>query len=515
VSAPSSTVLAERYRLLGLIGQGGMSRVWHGRDEVLDRDVAVKELVPPAGFMRDEVRERTLREARAAARLNHPNVVRVYDVFTADERPWIVMEYLPSHSLHDLITAEGPLPPARVAQLGLDVLAALRAAHASGVLHRDVKPSNVLLGEGGRVVLSDFGIATLQGEASVTQPGLVLGSPAYMAPERASEGLTGPESDLWSLGATLYAAVEGHPPYDRSTAIATLAALAAQEPDPAKRAGPLRPALDALLRRDPAKRADAAEAERLLRKALGRSRPVKPKRRPRPAPERLEPATVKIRPPRRHSPVRRAVVAAVAAVAILTLILVYADTAGRRQEQHSPPARSESTPTTGVRSPGPAPSRPGGNAARALAALPPGWKVYKDPQNGFQVEVPGNWPATYDGTIVYFREPGGGRVLGVDKSDHPKPDPLTDWRTQASYRVAAGNFPGYHEIKIATVSYFLKAADWEYTYDGRGGRLHVVNRNFVTSPTQAYAIFWLTPDAQWAANLPTFEQITATFQPGE
>jgi hypothetical protein len=364
-----------------------------------------------------------------------------------------------------------------------------------------------------------------------------------MAPERASEGLTGPESDLWSLGATLYAAVEGHPPYDRPTAIATLAALASQEPDPARHAGPLRPVLDALLRRDPSKRANATETERLLRKALGRGRRTavlpRPRRRVAPdppgrvaaeprgqvaAPERLEPATVRVRPPRqrRRSPARRAVVAVLAGVAILTFLLVYADTTDRGQAQH-PPGRAGSTPTARLGSPGAAPgatpsaapSRPGGNAASALAAIPAGWTVYKDPQNGFQVGVPGAWPATYDGTIVYFREPGGGRVLGIDKSDHPKPDPLTDWQTQASHRVAAGDFPGYQEIKIVRVNYWAKAADWEYAYNGRGGRLHVLNRNFVTSPTQAYAIFWLTPDAQWAANLPTFEQIARTFQPGE
>jgi predicted Ser/Thr protein kinase len=265
-------LLAERYRLVRSLGQGGMGRVWLARDEVLHRDVAIKEVIPPAGLTaeeRDEMRRRTLREARAAARLNHPSVVRVYDVVRTDVHPWIVMEYVPSRSLHEVLAEDGPLPATRVAEIGLQVLGALRAAHRAGVLHRDVKPSNVLLTDDGRVVLTDFGLATMPGEATVTRPGMVLGSPAYIAPERAREGHAGPESDLWSLGATLYAGVEGSSPYQRSSAIATLTALVTEEPPPARRAGALRPVLAGLLRKDPAARINAEEAERLLRRAAG------------------------------------------------------------------------------------------------------------------------------------------------------------------------------------------------------------------------------------------------------
>jgi predicted Ser/Thr protein kinase len=265
-------LLAERYRLMRSLGQGGMGRVWLARDEVLHRDVAIKEVIPPAGLTaeeRDEMRRRTLREARAAARLNHPSVVRVYDVVRTDVHPWIVMEYVPSRSLHEVLAEDGPLPATRVAEIGLQVLGALRAAHRAGVLHRDVKPSNVLLTDDGRVVLTDFGLATMPGEATVTRPGMVLGSPAYIAPERARDGHAGPESDLWSLGATLYAGVEGSSPYQRSSAIATLTALVTEEPPPARRAGALRPVLAGLLRKDPAARINAEEAERLLRRAAG------------------------------------------------------------------------------------------------------------------------------------------------------------------------------------------------------------------------------------------------------
>ena len=263
-------LIADRYRLVEPLGQGGMGRVWRARDEVLHRDVAIKELVPPPGLTTDErreMRERSLREARAIARLNNINVVRVFDVLRTDADPWIVMEYVASRSLQDALAADGPVSPGRAAEIGLGVLGALKAAHKAGVMHRDIKPGNVLLGEDGRVVLTDFGLATVPGDPNVTRTGLVLGSPAYIAPERARDGTAGPEADLWSLGATLYAAVEGQSPYARSSAIATLAALATEPPPPAKRAGPLKAVLNGLLRKDPTQRITADVAERLLRRA--------------------------------------------------------------------------------------------------------------------------------------------------------------------------------------------------------------------------------------------------------
>ncbi|MFG2056107.1 serine/threonine-protein kinase [Micromonospora sp. NPDC048930] len=268
-------VIAGRYRLLDLAGRGGMGRVWRARDEMLHREVAVKQVVPPAwlaGHERDELRARTLREARTAARLSHPNVVQVYDVVRVDDDPWLVMEYVPSRSLQEIVDGDGPLNPRRAAGVGLAVLAALRAAHDAGVLHRDVKPANVLLARDGRVLLTDFGLAVFDGgDGMMTRPGLVLGSPQYVAPERAAEGVSSVEADLWSLGATLHAAVEGRSPYARSTAMATLTALASQPPDPAPHAGPLAPVLAGLLRRDPRHRLDHDDAARLL--ALAASGP--------------------------------------------------------------------------------------------------------------------------------------------------------------------------------------------------------------------------------------------------
>ncbi|WP_245648210.1 serine/threonine-protein kinase, partial [Micromonospora rosaria] len=246
-----------------------MGRVWRARDEMLHRDVAVKEIVAPGWLTeseRDEVHRRTLREARTAARLDHPHVVRVYDVLADWDGHWLVMEYVPSRSLQQIVTADGPLEPARAARVGLAVLAALRAAHAAGVLHRDVKPHNVLVTADDRVVLTDFGLATFaSGDGAMTGPGMVLGSPQFVAPERARSGVSDPRTDLWSLGATLYAAVEGRSPYARADAMATLSALATEPPDPPRRAGPLTPVLTGLLHRDPARRLAAAEVEPLLR----------------------------------------------------------------------------------------------------------------------------------------------------------------------------------------------------------------------------------------------------------
>jgi serine/threonine protein kinase len=276
----STYTLAGRYRLTRVLGEGGMGRVWQAQDTLLGRDVAVKEMHPPSGLSPGEyelLRQRVLREARAIARVDHPNVVRVLDVLHERGEPWIVMELIPSRSLFEVVKRDGPLSPEETARIGIAVLAALRAAHAAGLLHRDVKPANVLLGLGGRVVLTDFGLAVASEDSSMTTTGVVLGSPSYLAPERALDQPVGPAADLWSLGATLYAAVEGRPPYSKSSPVAVLAALAGDEPPrPPARAGALRPVLDALLEKDPAQRADAETADRMLRVVAGGGEVVVP-----------------------------------------------------------------------------------------------------------------------------------------------------------------------------------------------------------------------------------------------
>ncbi|MGW5157254.1 protein kinase domain-containing protein [Nonomuraea wenchangensis] len=258
--------VSNRYRLLEPLGEGGMGVVWRAYDELLDRTVAIKE-VRYAGVgdeRRAELNRRTIREARAAGRLDHPSVVVVHDVVEEDGRPWIVMQLVRSRSLAQVVREQGPLPVGQVAMIGGRVLDALRAAHATGVLHRDVKPENVLLADDGRVVLTDFGIASLEAEAGLTATGGLVGTPAYMPPERLNGEPARPESDLWSLGATLYAAVEGEPPFKRESWAATVAAVLRDQPEPPRRAGALAPVVMGLLHRDPSGRLPAGEAARLL-----------------------------------------------------------------------------------------------------------------------------------------------------------------------------------------------------------------------------------------------------------
>jgi serine/threonine protein kinase len=271
-------LLGNRYRLVAAVGRGGMGTVWRAYDEVLDREVAIKEVLLPPGLSatdRDILYQRTFREARASARLNHPGVVTVHDVLSEDDRPWIVMELIRARSLQDMIDEDGPVAPRIAADIGRQVLAALTHAHQAGILHRDVKPSNVLITDDGRAVLTDFGIAQVEGDATLTQTGLVMGSPAYIPPERVQGERAVPASDLWNLGATLYAAVEGKAPYERSDAMATLAAALTEKVPPPRNAGSLRRVLHGLLARSPAQRMTAETAMPLLID-VANSRPAAP-----------------------------------------------------------------------------------------------------------------------------------------------------------------------------------------------------------------------------------------------
>ncbi|WP_405701261.1 serine/threonine-protein kinase [Streptomyces sp. NBC_00069] len=267
----AGAVLAGRYRLVEPIGSGGMGKVWRAHDELLHRTVAVKELT--AGLYvaqadREVLHARTQKEARAAARIQHPAVVVVHDVLEHDDRPWIVMEYIDGPSLADAAKAAGRIEPNEAARIGLHVLGALRAAHAVGVLHRDVKPGNVLLAKDGRVLLTDFGIAAIEGDSSITRTGEIVGSIDYLAPERVTGGTPGTASDLWSLGATLYTAVEARSPFRRTSPISSLQAVVNDEPPALRQSGALGPVITALLRKDPAERPSAQETERMLIEAM-------------------------------------------------------------------------------------------------------------------------------------------------------------------------------------------------------------------------------------------------------
>jgi eukaryotic-like serine/threonine-protein kinase len=262
-------LVADRYALKAPLGRGGMGVVWRAQDQVLGRQVAVKEVVFPPTMADEERRPaqaRVMREARAAARLNHPGAVTLYDVVQDQGGTFIVMELVEAATLADLVQAQGPLAPERVAELGRQLASALEAAHGVGIVHRDVKPGNVMVAADGRVKLADFGIASLQGDPQLTSTGLVIGSPAYMAPEQARGEASGPPADFWGLGATLFYAVEGEPPFDRGSSIATLAAVVNEPPRAPRRAGALTPIITALLAKDPASRPSDAE----VRAELGR-----------------------------------------------------------------------------------------------------------------------------------------------------------------------------------------------------------------------------------------------------
>ncbi|MEU3276904.1 serine/threonine-protein kinase [Streptomyces antibioticus] len=267
----SARLLAGRYRLGDVLGRGGMGTVWRAEDETLGRTVAVKELRFPGNIDDDEKRRlitRTLREAKAIARIRNNSAVTVFDVVDEDDRPWIVMELVEGKSLAEVIREDGVLEPRRAAEVGLAILDVLRSAHREGILHRDVKPSNVLIAEDGRVVLTDFGIAQVEGDPSITSTGMLVGAPSYISPERARGHKPGPAADLWSLGGLLYASVEGSPPYDKGSAIATLTAVMTEPLEEPKNAGPLRDVIYGLLTKDPELRLDDAGARAKLHGVL-------------------------------------------------------------------------------------------------------------------------------------------------------------------------------------------------------------------------------------------------------
>ncbi|WP_443677147.1 serine/threonine-protein kinase [Micromonospora cabrerizensis] len=522
-----------------------MGRVWLARDEMLHRDVAVKEVVPPSWLAeaeREELRLRTLREARTAARLNHPNVVRIYDVVHDRESPWIVMEYVQSRSVQQIISAEGPLSPQRTARIGLAVLAALRAAHTAGVLHRDVKPHNVLVADDGRVVLTDFGLATFDGgEGAMTGPGTVLGSPQFVAPERAREGVSDPRTDLWSLGATLYATVEGQSPYARSSAMATLSALATEPPDPMRRAGPLGPVLTGLLQRDPWRRLTAAEAEPLLRHAAAEhDRPAAPPRssavaalrsagRARaPAPVRAagqpdHPPTSPARPTTRPRRRRRLIAIGGAATALLVAGGITVALVDRHNERTPPSgsgggASSARPAAFACATPPPPPpaSTPVASVAPPAEAryrLRDGWTWHDDP-TGFRIAAPVGWARWTEGSVTCFRETGGARVLSVE-SGPVRADPVAHWKAEeARLTTGDGLLPGYRKVDISAMDIFEGGAVWECGWENAAGdQVHSFRLLANTSAERSYTVSWLTKEFDWQVNAAYLPMIRQSFTP--
>jgi hypothetical protein len=414
-SAPER-VVADRYVLKAPLGRGGMGVVWHAHDTVLGRAVAVKEVVFPPTMPDDERRAahaRVLREARAAARLNHPGAVTLYDVVQDQGHPFIVMELVPATTLADLVRTEGPPPPWRVAEIGGQLAGALEAAHRAGIVHRDVKPGNVMVAEDGGVKLADFGVASLQGDPQLTATGLVIGSPAYMAPEQAAGEPSGPPADFWALGATMYFAVEGEPPFEKASSIATLAAVVNDDPRPMRRAGPLASVIAALLVKDPAARPSGpqlrARLDRLARTGP-RATEVLPAHE---APPASTTAPMPLVPPAGPAAPPPAAPEATAA------------------EPASPPAPA-GMPEAGSAGPEPHPAEPAGRqapgpapeagAAAAAAPAPPGWPAPTAGRPGFGVQLPLPEEEPASGVLSAPRPPppvapparaGGGRLLGA------------------------------------------------------------------------------------------------------
>ncbi|MEN8653838.1 serine/threonine-protein kinase [Streptomyces sp. 21So2-11] len=492
----NTRVIAGRYRLGRRLGRGGMGTVWQATDELLGRQVAVKELhldegaggVP--GVDAQQRRERALREARAVAQLVHPNVIVVHDVVADedDSRPYIIMELIEGGSLADRIARSGPVDAAEAARIGLALLGALGAAHERGVLHRDLKPANVLLETGtGRIVLTDFGVARFSGATTLTDAGTFVGSPEYTAPERMEGMPAGPASDLWSLGVLLCVALAGQSPFYRDSLSGILCAVVHDEIRPPAAAGPLMPVVQGLLQRDAARRIGAEEARALLLAQLATGIAPTASATYRPSSWLQEPVAP-ARP--RAGRIRGALVAGILVVAMAgagavtaTLLLDDDDaggsgggngpTGGRTtiaptRTVTSPPATpddgSPATPRDGVPS---ATSRNGGSPAPTVTVTrtpPVGYRSVTDRQ-GFSVTVPEGFTRSTDDRRVFYISPDGALRIGI-RSQPPVPDgPLAEMRRSAAD--GPDNNPGYRDDKVTPTTHNgLTAALWEFTWNG-------------------------------------------------
>ena len=565
-------LLAGRYRLTSVLGRGGMGTVWRAVDEVLGRAVAVKELRFAIGMDEDERRRliaRTLTEAKAIARVRHTAAITVYDVVEEDNRPWIVMELVESRSLSEVIGAEGVLPPRRAAEIGLELLAVLSQAHRSGILHRDVKPSNVLIGHDGRVVLTDFGIARVEGDPSVTSTGMLVGAPSYISPERARGRIPGAPSDLWSLGATLYAMVQGHPPYDKGSALSTLTAVMTEELVPPSNGGSLTPVIAGLLRKDPLERFDERTTRVMLLRVLAEpeSEPESepeaeagsgPGARPGPEPLFEQPVPAALPEPVFASPVAaertstepfpgslptQGSVATFAAgagrggrraarllVALLVLLLVAGGgvwVAMAQQGSKSPgkpgvsaTARHKdgaraSASSSASRASGTASGTSGSSTATTgTVAADSDFQRVGGP-GGSSVEIPKGWTKTRVSAERWkYHGPAGTLVL--DWTSTPGHSAVGAWITEEGQ--ISGSFADYHQILLQTVSYRdgWDAADWEWTYtDGSGHALRAIDRGFVPDSHDGYAIYWTAAASSWdgARNQQLLARFFSSFQP--
>ncbi len=568
-AATAGRLISGRYRLQEPIGRGAMGIVWRGRDELLDRDVAVKEVRAAAD--NDGIYQRTLREAKAAARLNHPGVVTVFDVVEEDGSPWIVMELVHARSLDRVIAEDGPLRPPQAARLGEQLLGALECAHAAGVLHRDVKPGNVLVAADSTVKLTDFGIATFPGDPALTQVGMVYGTPGYTAPERVRGEPATPASDLWSLGATLYTAVEGRGPFSRpGGSVAVFAAVAHELPPRAPSAGPLGPVIDALLRAGPAQRPDVASAARMLSDAAAQAGPEPAfpggfavpgsypafadvrefPPMPPPAdlpvsadlPEFLDqpaaaglPGSPASRPPAASPPAAghaqprprgpgRVLVAAALAISMAAAALigyaVYPRPHGTARDPGLTAAAQGSGGTTsasgGSGGAGSSPANVGSGSARYqwFQVTP----ASSGTAAGFKVAAPATWQLTTQGLVSYVRPPSGRAFIEVSLAPFSYPGPLREAAFLQAQSLRQDLYPGYRLVAIRSGTFLGQPdAAWRFSWL-RGGTARVgVLQWLVSAPTsagtQSYELAVSAPSPAFSWALTVFRRVMLTFQP--
>ncbi|PZT77987.1 serine/threonine protein kinase [Streptomyces sp. AC1-42W] len=545
-------MLAGRYRLAEVLGRGGMGKVWRAHDEVLHRTVAVKELT--AGLYVSEsdrtvLHARTQKEARAAARITHPGVVTVHDVVEYDNRPWIVMQYVDGPSLADRAKESGEVEAREAARIGLHVLGALSAAHGAGVLHRDVKPGNVLLARDGRVLLTDFGIAAIEGDSTITRTGELVGSIDYLAPERVKGGDPGPASDLWSLGATLYTAVEGRSPFRRTSPISTMQAVVTEEPPPPTRAGALAPVITALLRKEPEDRPTAAETERMLLEAMeGRTPRAAQAYVPtqhmseemlRAAPDGIPggtaplPRPVPAGPPASAPAPRggrtrwrtRLLVVALAALlgsAVSIGAVMYAnrtEAAGTSTAGTSGGPAPQGTRTGKPADPGPTPTptpSPTGSPSADPGApnVPDGWRRVEDPA-GFSVFLPEGWEREMNGTNIDYSPDGGVHYFRVSIDPSPDYDNSYDHMVDME-RQLSSRLPEYRRVELNSNIYRdVPGAIWEFTWTEKSGEArHAIDQMyFAKEGGPEYALYMTGPADDWDETLDRFRAILRSWRP--
>ncbi|WP_330293687.1 serine/threonine-protein kinase [Streptomyces sp. NBC_00576] len=545
-------LLAGRYRLVDVIGSGGMGRVWRAHDELLHRAVAIKELTAALYVSESEqavLLARTRAEARAAARINHPAVVTLHDVLDHDGRPWIVMELVEGNSLADAVKDAGRVEPREAARVGLWVVRGLQAAHAAGVLHRDVKPGNVLLSQDGRVLLTDFGIAQVEGDTTITRTGEIVGSVDYLAPERLRGEDPGPSSDLWALGATLYTAVEGRSPFRRTSPLTTMQAVVEDEPAEPRYAGPLEPVITALLLKDPAVRPGAAEAEQMLAEAAEG-------RRPRAAQQyvptlhagsvrmpgegdvgtfRIGGAAVgsptphqgiAVAPVAPVGPRRRGrTIALVAALVVLVggggAVALHQWNSGARKAGSAaaatPSATPSVTPSASASASVSASAGAGGQPSAVPNAVPKDWERVDDPA-GFSLSLPKGWTRTVENGQIDYSPDGGNHFLriAIDQS----PDFEDPYLHQLDLEEQLKRLRDYQMVSLESNVYRdRKGSLWDFTWTALAkdsafpGPRRAIEQAYLGRDGAEYLLYMSAPAADWATAREQFAAVLRGWRP--